>query len=548
MSTSAPLVPPCNLLDEAWIPVRTTDGTDLASVRRALLESQNLPGLAFSTPTLTVAVLRQVLLPVVLDALGAPADHREWRARWRAGRLDPDGLEHYLDEHAHRFNLFDGIAPFAQVAGLRTARDEAKSASLLVPDIASGNNVPLFGCRTEGDVYAMPWQRAAPWLLNCQCWDTAAIKSGAVGDPQVRAGKTTGNPVGSVGRLGVAIPLGRSLFETLMLNISVVPDGLRGWEPGHEDLPQWRRAPAGPGWDARDARGLLDLLTWQSRRVRLLPSIDDNGEVCVASVLVAAGDRLLSVPEQEPHTLWAIEQKPGSAPAQRRPRRHRVGRAAWRGLEGLLAANEGPSRTSELLRQVGALRGEEALPEDFPLGVELTGVEYGNQSAVVEHVVHDAIPLPVAALQVDRDVGGRVTQIARDADELIKAIDLLEADLREARGGDQLPWDRGERASSRLVHRLDRRARHVLIELQRHPGRLPELVAGWQAAAREAAQRTADELLDSLPPSAFAGREVDDRPHRASLAEVRFRGRLERAVPRPAAPAALDVHEPEVAR
>lgn len=522
----------CNLIDDPWLPVGTPNGLGRLSLREALLDSRHVTRLAFPVPTVMVAVLRQTLLPIVLDALGPPVSEAEWRHRFHAeAGFEAVPLERYLDEHRDRFNLFDEGAPFAQAAGLRTPRDERKSASLLVPSAASGNNVPLFGSWTEGDRLSLAWHDAAALLLHCHCWDTAAIKSGAAGDPQVKAGKTTGNPVGSVGRLGTVIPHGRSLFETLMLNVPVSPDGRAAWDAGGEDRPQWRRKPSGPEWEIRSAVGILDLLTWQSRRVRLFPTTQDSGQVVVESVVVTAGDRLLSVPEGEPHTLWTIDEKASPGQLRKRPRRHRAGRSGWRGLAAVVATTDATARTSVLIRQVRDLCAAGALERTFPLGVEVVGVEYGNQSAVVEHIVHDAIPLPVTALASDKAVGGLVRQLGEDADALVKAVDLLEADLRRARGGDLVPWDKGERASVRLVHRLDGPAQRVLTGLQREPEKVEVAAAAWCIAARTATIATAEELLAELPASAFAGREKEERAFRASVAEVRFWARLNETAP-----------------
>jgi len=123
----------------------------------------------------------------------------------QSGRRDARA---YLDRHAERFDLFHPDFPFAQVAGLHTVKDETKPVSLLLPAVATGNNVPLFSARTEADPPALTPAEAARALLAAQCWDTAAIKSGAAGDPQVKYGKTTGNPTGPLGQLGVVVPWG----------------------------------------------------------------------------------------------------------------------------------------------------------------------------------------------------------------------------------------------------------------------------------------------------------------------------------------------------
>ena len=244
-----------------------------------------------------------MLLPVVLDALGAPHSSSKWADRWRTGCFDEVRIIDYLDIHRHRFDLFDPVAPFAQVAGLRTAKDETKPVSLLLPEVTSGNNVPLFSASTDATPRRLSPAAAACVPLSAHCWDTAAIKSGAVGDPQVKSGKTTGNPTGPVGGARGDGPPGKTLAQTLLLNLPILDQGLRP-----ADRPQWRAAPATPIWSTRAAPGLLDLLTFQARRIRLAPQLASDGMVSVSQVVLAATAN--HRPEYELHTMWRHDKKP----------------------------------------------------------------------------------------------------------------------------------------------------------------------------------------------------------------------------------------------
>lgn len=516
-----------NLVNEAWIPAEVEGHRRPVSLREALVRAHDIEALSLQYPTQLPAVLRQVLLPIVIDVFGLPRDDAEWGARWRAGRLGTMRLDAYLDEHRERFDLFHPETPFAQVGGLRTAKDETKPSSLLIPAIATGNNVPLFSARTEANPPALTPAEAALWLLHAHCWDTAAIKSGAQGDPQVKSGKTTGNPTGPLGQLGVVVPIGRTLHETLLLNLPIQPDGI---EPG--DRPQWRGPVAVPAWAVRGPLGILDLLTWQSRRIRLVPQEAQEG-VHVLQVIVAAGDRLLRMPESEPHTAWNVVPKPKAGDPPHRPRRLTSGKAAWQGLEALLAvqrAEDGKVRTTRLLEQAGSLRNDE-LPADHPLNVLTVGIEYGNQSAVVENVIADTIPLPVAALRADGQLRDAVEQVASDAEELAGAANLLAADLRRACGGEPTPWDKGQRPGAAIIKALDPVVRRVLAGLAQHPDSVEQALFAWHETARRIAWEIVEPLLADLPPAAFIGRTQGQgarapRTYRAATAEQAFRRRL----------------------
>jgi CRISPR system Cascade subunit CasA len=357
-------------------------------------------------------------------------------------------------------------------------------------------------------------------VLAAHCWDTAAIKSGAADDPQVKAGKTTGNQIGPLGAIGVVLPLGRTLAETILLHVPLSA----GWDP--RDRPQWRTAeqdrlvPAS-AWTTRHPWGLLDLLTWQARRIRLVPEQAADGSTVVRQVVLCAGDRIRT-PQIEPHTAWRMSHMKEQVPV-----RHTAGQAAWRGMLPMLAASSNATAhgtSSPVLRHIRRLQHAEVLPQDYPLRVLTVGVVYGNQSAVIDDAVADLLPVPIAALDGDGDVYQLIEEIVEQADALRQAVNRLGDDLRTARGGDRVPWDKGQRPGDQMMHDLDRPARDALSSLQHAPDRVEEVRREWSAAARRIAQNRAESLLNSVPPQAFLGRVArNQHPQRASTAELWFR-------------------------
>ncbi|GAA3190004.1 MULTISPECIES: type I-E CRISPR-associated protein Cse1/CasA [Streptomyces] len=563
-----------NLLDDPWLRVSAVGdlGSDAlkapveTGLRDLVLHADQFRDLVVDLPTQKPAIFRQLLLPLVVDALGSPKDAETWTLMFRAGAFTEEQRQRliaYMDSHHHRFGLFDPVDPFAQVAGLRTAKGETKGSALLVATMATGNNVPLFSSRTEGDPPALTPAQAAHWLLHTHCWDTAAIKTGAVGDTRAKSGKTTGNPTGPLGQLGVTLPLGRTLYETLLLNIPY------GYTRLSDDLPQWRRRAvdeaaaedtlscATPGWQSRAARGLLDLWTWQSRRIRLFPE-ESTGETRVTRVIVAAGDRLDLSPDLETHTAWAVE-RPSTRTAKptrkasptMRPRRHQPGRAAWRGLGPLLAINAADQereatatrsgfRTSTVIARLSETCRQ--LPPAYPLQVELTGITYGNQSAVIEDLYHDAIPLPVTALDPDGIVYGALLEAVEQAENLAAAVNHLSGDLRRAAGAPPIPWDKGQRPGDTLLHALDPVVRRLLTGLRTVGEDFEVSERGLEAWERKAGQitwRVADQLLAAVPARLFTGRKVvkdgKERTYALDIAERTFLNRLDTVLHRRAA-------------
>ncbi|ONI91977.1 type I-E CRISPR-associated protein Cse1/CasA [Actinosynnema sp. ALI-1.44] len=528
-----------------FAPASTSNGRRSHSLTSLFDNAGQIKDISVSFPTLAPALLRQLLVPIVLDALGPPGSPAEWKERFTLGVFGRDDIKKihaYLNEYHDRFDLFDEVRPFAQTAGLQSQTGTTKSISLLLPHQASGNNVPLFSNRTEGDKITLTPAEAALWLLHTHCWDTAAIKTGAVGDPLATAGKTMGNPVGPLGRLGVVIPAGRNLFETIMLNLPVLEDGDEGL-----GTPQWRHPePSTARWRSRQAAGLLDLLTWQSRRIRLFPERID-GTLVVSQVMIAAGDRLADIPDYEPHTTWRIEPATKSSPATRKPKRHTAGKAAWRGLDSLLALRgidraPGPSaETSSLLTQIGELRVDGALPADFPLQAHIYGLIYGQKMAVFEDSVSDALPLPVSALTTTDPTRDAILEVAEQAENLAWALNRLADDLRRAQGSDQAPRDKGQRPGDIAIHGFDRWVRRFLAGLQRAGADENQIEAGrlaWETAARRVVLSIAESVLEASPQIVFRGHvDVDQRTdkktiYRESTAEKAFRARVRKTLAR----------------
>lgn len=479
-------------------------------VAEALERSDEIVEIGCAISTMWPAVMRQLLLPIVLDALGSPETLSDWAQRFRRGRFsgqELDQLAAYFSAHADRFDALHPDHPFGQVASLRTARGETKGLALLIATAATGNNVPLYSARSEGDSLRLPLSEAMLWLLHAQCWDTAAIKTGAVGDDKAKAGKTSGNPVSPLGQLGVVMPRGTTLYETLMLNVPVGAQERMG-------TPQWRQAPLGPQWQEKTAHGLLDLLTWQARRIRLFPEFSGS-EVVVERVLLAAGDRLATTPSWEPHTAWKAEKptknKPGSVI---RPKRHSPDKAAWQGAQALLAVEadaveETGYKSSELLTQLR--EAEEHISANYPLRVEIFGISYGNQSAVIEDVIHDVLPLPLASLRGTGTAHSAVIEIAEQSEQLARALNRLSADLRQALGARPVPWDKGQRPGEQLLFALDPLIRRVLVGIIASAGDDDKLERGllaWEQAAAHVTWRTAEPVF-AVPSSAFAGRTVE---------------------------------------
>ncbi|WP_198427427.1 type I-E CRISPR-associated protein Cse1/CasA [Streptomyces buecherae] len=565
------------MLDEPWLLARTADQGEAAGahagaqsaeravgVRELLLDAHRFRDIEVDIPTQKPAIFRQLLLPLVVDALGFPKDAADWAKRFARGAFsdaEREGLVRYFDTYGGHFDLFSETDPFAQVAGLRTAKGETKTSALLVATAAQGNNVPLFSSRTDADPLELTPAEAARWLLHTHCWDTGAIKTGVEGDGQAKGGKTTGNPVGPLGQLGVVMPRGTTFYETLLLNVPY------GKTRRKSDLPQWRRrereggvtgSTATPSWQTRPAEGPLETWTWQARRVLLVREQAADGSERVTRAVVAAGDRLSQVSQDhETHTAWRHEspvsyaRRKGKAAEvpQIRPLRHRVGRAAWRGLDALLAVDRRSSDptkapadqhtyiTSELLKQLSTTRQDYDTPaSDYALQLEMTGIAYSSKLGSIEDLFFDEMPLPLAALDREGRTRGALLGAVSQAEQLSLAVNRLGADLRRAAGSDPLPRGAWEYPGEALLHALDPLVRVLLVDLREADEDFDKITARlveWEERAGKETWKVAEQLLsNAAAPGLFQGRVVTrgdtSRVYRLSEAEAAFRKSLDK--------------------
>lgn len=525
-----------DLTRQPWIPVSDNGTFREVSICEALVRAHEIDRLAPDTSTLEPVLLR-LLLAISIDAAGLPNDREVWADRWRTGRFDPDLIESYLERHRHRFDLFHPQEPFSQTADLDSVSAETKPLTPLLPHVATGNNVPLFSPYTDHDRPPFAASEAARWLLHGHAWDVAGPKSGAAGDPTVKKGKGYGSQTGTLGQFGVILPIGANLHDTLLLNTPNDPAA------NPKDAPVWRLEPTGPtrfdsdeAADAGRPYGLLDLLTWQTRRIRLIPERDDNGTTVVTGCVLAAGDRLGAVPRFEPHCAW--KRKDAKSPWT--AVRHEPGRQLWRGLPAMLAQPnpESDREPSALMaRTTGWVR--DLLPDDYPLSVAIHGVEYGNMQAVVDTVVCDRVPLPVAALPHDSDARDLLERMVADTDRLLDALtDLAGGLLDSTRPAPDQPAKRraaheqaAEQGVLEFLHDVSSVARRILAGMTRDPDRIGQAEAAWSYHARRSALTIAERLFRAYPDRAWAGTSRDGSPSHAAHHDRRFRAAVNRIVP-----------------
>ncbi len=533
-----------DLTDQPWLPVQRLDGgTDELSLTEVFRQAGDLRRLIGDVPTQEFALLR-LLLAILHDALDGPWELGDWADLWNAE--DPfAAVPGYLQEHRDRFDLLHAERPFYQVAGLHSAKNEVSSLNRIVADVPNGE--PFFAMRRPG-VERLGFAEAARWIVHVHAFDPSGIKTGMEGDERVKGGKVYPLGVGSSGALGGVLAEGRTLRETLLLNLIALEEEIVETD-GRSDVPIWRRPPTGPGPAADDPgirrpSGVRDLYTWQSRRVLL----HHDGRAATGVVLGYGDPLSMKAPwKLEPMTPWrrspTQEKKLSRSPVYL-PRQHDPARSAWRGLGSLLA----PQRTSSddtgrhaphslppgIVRWLTMLTTEGELDPRDPLRIRTIGAIYGTQQSVIDEIVDDSVLMSVVLLHEERpDYGAKALDAVRDAEEAVRALGRLAGDLARAAGSD--PESAEEAAKDRGFGALDEHYRRWLSGLAAHvaPG---QAGVQWRDTVRSVIARLGWELLDGASPAASEGRLVKgERGERwidDSLAQLWFFARLDKVLPK----------------
>lgn len=242
-------MPTFNLIDEPWIPCLFLDKPPRElSLREVFQRVREVKEVYDPSPLVTMALHR--LLLAILHRNFGPASVQQWRLLWENG-FDGRILTSYFDKWRDRFDLFDSKRPFYQVGAMPDARKHP--VHILSLEAAAPNNPTLFDHSSYADPEHFSPARAARCLVASQAY--------AIGFGNSRPF----NLIDSTLIRGYSVlNLGNNLQETLCLNLVDYDE--------KEDLPAWEKDffPA-PDRDGNSMTGYVDYLTWQSRRIHLIP-------------------------------------------------------------------------------------------------------------------------------------------------------------------------------------------------------------------------------------------------------------------------------------
>lgn len=541
-----------NLYYEPWIPVLDVSGqTQEVSLKQLFDESNLIRKIHSGDATTDVAILGVavvIFFRAVLENTGEfgelNREPKKWIQNISSGRSERlYFVQDYLKKYQDRFNLFDAEYPFMQVADLHTSKGEIKPVSRLVLDSES----EYFSMRAEKTLTSLSYAEAARYLVTVQAYDYSGIKSGAVGDPRVKGGKGYPLGVGWYGTTGKVVIHGENLIETLLycmdydqlLNVERSkgkkrPLALKDkpvWEHEDPDTAAPRAYTGGDPDKYKDeptpATGMCEILTWQSRRVRLFP---ENGRV--TGVLVSNGDKWF---DRNTYTdpLTAYRYSKNQSTQTRpvwMPKVHSAERTLWRGVDALLTRlNSSEAKQDKPAPVIQQIASGKYFPTGAKAHVQLIGVVYGNQSAVIEGTIDESLTLELALLT---EQGTQISTMVRDNIQTTMnaaiALGQYAGDLLRAAGKE---YEFRPAVTESALHRMEDEFRTWLEKLHASDD-VSSQEDEWQLQVRRILEDEADQLAVNAGPKAAIGTIYDEQLYNTAKVRRLFGGRLRKLLPR----------------
>ncbi|MDT0263794.1 type I-E CRISPR-associated protein Cse1/CasA [Jatrophihabitans lederbergiae] len=534
--SSVPVRAAFDLTTEPWIPVVRGGVETEVSLRDAVLLAHEIDSLSFADGPQFAGLLR-LLSALVMSAYGKPRDRDQWAELYRGGSFETADLDAYFERIGRsRFDLFDADRPFFQSAAVT---DDPKTNAEIMPHVAAGNTPPIFSPDTEKKPRSLTPAQAARTLVGFMAVAVAGLGRAKAIEGSGWAGASFG---GRVGQIGFIAPVGVTLFDTILLNMPIGV-GTKG------DQPQWERTDAPPAGRAkRAATGVLDMLTWCPRRVKLIANEDGT----VTHLRMLGGDGLTVLDKQfEPHTEWRTSDgKDGRTPGDVYQRKHLIRTLGWRGLPNLLALRKTSAgdESSMLFIQLSHL--DSVLPEDYPISIAGLNCEYGNMAATFADITFDVFSLPFRAFGPNEgDVRADLTELVQRADRVARLVRTLawsvsRVVLRDS--GKDAPYATAYAGTltARFTTDVEAVTRRFLAGLTAHPRAVDAGIEAWDQGVYKLALRYRDEvvatatgcLFDILVSTAGGTRKVLAMP--PTVSDGKFHDDLGALIAHPATAAA----------
>lgn len=503
-----------NLLTEPWIRVRLRDNTVReVSLTEALVSAQDYVDLAGEMPTQNAAVLRLLLAVLFtvfsrVDAKGKPQPLAQsddalerWSELWQLGHFPAEPVRDYLEQWKDRFWLFHPTHPFWQVPQAKIGT-EYGAAMLNGEMIESKNKLRLFPLYAGQNKEQLSYPQAARWLLSVNGFDDTSLKPKGKDLPSIS--------VGWLGTLGFIQALGDTLYETLMLNLTLLRDGRECWGGSK---PCWERENprSGERTEVCCPDDPAQLLTLQSRRLLL----HRTGEI-VDKAFALGGDFFSKENAfAEQMTIWRTMPVKKNEPVVFVPCRHDPAKQFWREFPAVFCQDGGHRPGVVCWIEKLQERRLKLLDPRRKVHFRIVGVLYGTQNHI-DDIFSDSLTFQAGLLdELSKRWTVRINREVQRCEDAAKLIGTLCKELKIA-GGLDYNQVKGfmevqkvtEDARAQFYFAVDQPFRQWLQAIDPEQDDPDEAALRWQVRARSIAEKLGKQMVMEAGNAALKGHRI----------------------------------------
>jgi CRISPR system Cascade subunit CasA len=185
-----------------------------------------------------------------------------------------------------------------------------------------------------------------------------------------------------------------------------------------------------PIWESEESllreerpKGLLDLLTWQSRRIKLIPEQNNTGQTTVTRVVVMKGNQFpdgFSLYDKEPMLAFRTILKPNKGQEPFPPLTFQEEKSLWRDSLSLFKATDNSKTKPKSIVWLGDLAGADKIPWSATYHLAVMGLV--TSKAKVSLWRHERLPLPLKYLEEKNE---NLLEKLRDALDAAESVGRL---------------------------------------------------------------------------------------------------------------------------
>ena len=400
-----------NLVEEPWVPCISINEQDMIlSLPEVFEKASHIREIVHTSP-LVIDGLHRLFLAILHRNFG-PGTLGDWHRIWKDRCWNLETVNGYLYRWLSRFDLFDPHYPFYQTPYMQDAIEHP--IALLIEEKASGNNPTLFDHNMDHTPSPMKPADSACYLIARQAYSVG----GGVSKPFNLSHSTL------VRGLSVRF-VGDNLFETLMLNLVRYNEHIPIPQL-EEDTAVWEREePRLPDKEGTIPTGYVDYLTWQSRRIHLIP----NGDPPMVIRCQIQQNLKLAEGHDDPFKVYRKDTRTGWKSIGLNE-----SKALWRDSHALLRDTDEAHRPA-VVNWVARInrrfreQGDKSIRPKYPL--EVTGVATDpRKAASIIFWRHERLPLPLAYLS-DKQLVDRLGEMLTLTEKMARGLDGVVSDMAQ---------------------------------------------------------------------------------------------------------------------